>query len=243
MIYITGDCHGDFKKLSSSRFKEQKELNKSDFVIICGDFGLWHDTAQERYWLNWLDEKPFTTVFIDGNHENFDRLYGGEFEAVDFHGGKAHKIRSSIYHLMRGYVFELCGKKIFAFGGASSHDIKDGIVEADEYDSRTMRNKMIRINHVSWWKEELPSCEEMDFGLKSLADNNNTVDYIVTHCLPQNIACLVSGGLFKEDELTNYFDIIAEKMNFEKWFCGHYHVDYTVLPEYQILYNKIIRIV
>ena len=25
--------------------------------------------------LDWLDGKAFTTLFVDGNHENFDRLY------------------------------------------------------------------------------------------------------------------------------------------------------------------------
>ena len=25
--------------------------------------------------LDWLDGKVFTTLFVDGNHENFDRLY------------------------------------------------------------------------------------------------------------------------------------------------------------------------
>ena len=132
-VYITGDCHGDFRKFSTDSFPEQKGLSRDDFVIVCGDFGLWHDTKDERYWLNWLQSKPFTLLFVDGNHENFDRLYSDEFPIIDFHGGKVHKIRENVYHLMRGHVFELCGKKFFAFGGASSHDIQDGILEPDEY--------------------------------------------------------------------------------------------------------------
>ena len=101
---------------------------------MCGDFGIWHDNAEERYWLKWLNNKPFTTVFVDGNHENFDRLYSDEFPIVDFHGGKAHKIRDNIYHLMRGYVFEFDGKRFFCLGGASSHDISDGILDRADFD-------------------------------------------------------------------------------------------------------------
>ena len=38
-IYITGDCHGDYRRFSAKRFPEQKEMTKDDCVIICGDFG------------------------------------------------------------------------------------------------------------------------------------------------------------------------------------------------------------
>lgn len=82
MIYITGDCHGDWRRFSLDCFPEQKEMTRNDYVIICGDFGLWHDTSSERYWLDWLNNKPFTTLFVDGNHENYDRL--NNFEEIDF---------------------------------------------------------------------------------------------------------------------------------------------------------------
>lgn len=41
MIFITGDCHGNFERFnpSTSIFPEQKEMEKEDYVIICGDFG------------------------------------------------------------------------------------------------------------------------------------------------------------------------------------------------------------
>lgn len=220
-------------------------------MIVCGDFGLWHDNKTERWWLNWLEEKNFTVLFVDGNHENFDRLHS-EFEVVDFHGGKAHKIRENIYHLMRGYVFDLCDKKFFAFGGASSHDIDDGILDrkdfqsdrelVNEYNRRTRRGEMLRINHVSWWKEEMPSPEEMDFGLKTLKDNKNNIDFIVSHCAPSHVAASISAGTYKPDMLTNYFETISQTVNFKKWFFGHYHNDIAVDDKYILLYDQIIRI-
>lgn len=253
MIYITGDCHADFRKFSTDNFPEQKNMTKDDFVIVCGDFGIWHDTKDERYWLNWLQKKPFTLLFVDGNHENFDRLYSDEFPTVDFHGGKAHKIRKNIYHLMCGYVFELCEKKFFAFGGASSHDIRDGILQPDEYpnrkslyrdyNKRTRRGEMLRINHSSWWKEELPSVWEMKFGLKTLEKNGNKVDFIVTHCYPQQIASLISGRYNETDSITEYFNIVAETVKFSKWFFGHYHYNQVLMNEFILLYEQIVRCV
>ena len=81
MIYITGDCHGDWKRFSMDSFPEQQGMTRDDFVIVCGDFGLWNNDKTEKWW---LAEKNFTGRFVDGNHENFDRLYGDEFDIVDF---------------------------------------------------------------------------------------------------------------------------------------------------------------
>lgn len=190
MIYITGDCHNNFERFNTRNFPEQKEMTKDDYVIICGDFGgVWNkdgESKMETSALDWLDGKAFTTLFVDGNHENFDRLYAYPVEM--WHGGKAHKIRPSVIHLMRGQIFELEEKKIFTFGGASSHDISAGILEPDDPKFK-LKKKVLdrgwepyRINHISWWKEELPSEEEKQEGLKNLQKYHNEVDFIVTHC-------------------------------------------------------------
>lgn len=254
MLYFTGDCHAEWaQKFSTDAFPEQKEMTRDDFVIVCGDFGIWHDTKTEKWWLNWLEDKPFTLCFVDGNHENFDRLYSDEFEVVDFHGGKAHKIRENVYHLMRGYIFDICGKKIFAFGGASSHDIQDGILDREDFDSDKefndtindwyLKDKWFRINHISWWAQEMPSQEEMDFGLKTLADNGNKVDYIVSHCCPQEIASIFSHGSYKPDQLTQYFNDVKNTIEFDKWFFGHYHDNQQILGNFYLLYEQIVRVV
>lgn len=250
MVYVTGDCHGSFRKFATKHFPEQKEMTRADIVIICGDFGIWNDDSDERHWLKWLNEKPFTTVFVDGNHENFDRLYSTEFPVVDFHGGKAHQIRPNIYHLMRGYLFEFEGKKFWCFGGAQSHDISDGILDADDYETPeafiaavrqySRYGKMSRINHISWWKQELPSQEEMDFGWKTLEDCNFEVDFIISHCCPQDVASAL--GFHGSDVLTMYFNEVARKTKFTRWFFGHYHGEESVWSKFILHYDKIERI-
>ena len=71
MIYITGDCHGNFERFNASIFPEQNEMTKDDYVIICGDFGgVWNkdeESKMETMILDWLDCKPFTTLFVSGN--------------------------------------------------------------------------------------------------------------------------------------------------------------------------------
>ena len=70
MIWITGDTHGDFRRFSTGSFPQQKQMSRDDYAIITGDYGgIWDGSPTEVYWLNWLEEKPFTTLFVDGNHE------------------------------------------------------------------------------------------------------------------------------------------------------------------------------
>ena len=190
MIYITGDCHRNFKRFNTRIFPEQKEMDKEDYVIICGDFGgVWSkgkEDKEEKHLLDWLESKPFTTLFVDGNHENFDRLYAYPLEK--WHGGKVHKVRSSVIHMMRGQVFEIEGKSIFTFGGAGSHDIDGGILEPEDPNFKRKKKRLdrercsYRINHVSWWQQELPSVEEMEEGRRNLAAHDDTVDFIVNRC-------------------------------------------------------------
>lgn len=250
MIYITGDCHQDFERFNIDVFPEQKEMTKDDCVIICGDFGgVWNrneESSREAKLMDWLENRPFTTLFVDGNHENFDRLYA--YPVEKWHGGKVHKIQPSVIHLMRGQVFEIDGKSIFAFGGASSHDIAGGILEPDDPDFKKKKKKLdqgwypYRVNHVSWWKQELPSEEEMQEGIENLAAHDNKVDFIVTHCCASSTQNLLGGGLYKTDILTEYHEKIRQNTSFKKWFFGHYHDNRNVNIEEILIYEQMIRI-
>ena len=250
MIYITGDCHADFRRFNTDIFPEQQEMTKEDYVIICGDFGgIWDkdkESAREKWWLDWLEAKSYTTLFVDGNHENFDRLY--DYPVEEWHGGKVHKVRDSVIHLMRGQVFEIDGKKMFAFGGARSHDISGGILKPDDPNFKTKKKRLdqgyepYRINHLTWWEREMPSQEEMDEGRRNLEENDYTVDFIVSHCAASSTAALISHGAFKPDTLTMYLEEIRQRSEFKKWFIGHYHENRNVNAKEILLYEQIIRI-
>ena len=103
MIFVTGDTHGqaDFDKLL--RFaRENPNLTLNDFVVITGDFSaIWDKNTLERD-LQPYRELPFTVLFADGNHENFDIL--NSYPEEVWRGGKVHKIAPNIIHLMRGQV-------------------------------------------------------------------------------------------------------------------------------------------
>lgn len=244
MIYITGDTHSDFSRFTEENFPIQSEMTKDDYVIICGDFGgVWtfeEESSREKDTLDWLDNKNFTTLFVDGNHENYTRLYNYPIE--EWKGGKVHKIRDSVLHLMRGEIFDIDNKKIFAFGGAKSHDIQDGILNLDEeekiYEYRK-RGAYFRIRNFSWWDLELPTNQEMENGIENLEKINYKVDYIISHCCPTSIQALIN-PTYKRDILTDYLQQISEKCTFKRWYFGHYHDYKQVNSQFTLLYENIV---
>ena len=254
MLFVTGDIHArPFPRLDVASFYEQKETKQdTDFVIICGDFGLvWDETESDREMklLDKLEKKPFTTLFCDGNHENFDRLE--KYPVEMWHGGKVHKIREHVIHLMRGQLYDLCGKKVFVFGGAPSHDIQDGVLEADDPRlDEWMRSydKMFRVNHVTWWSQEIPSKKECTEGLATLDACDWKVDYVITHELPTESMRLLCarykyGGVFPPNEVGEYLESIRQKLNYKCWFSGHHHEDAKLTSRDVVLYEQIVRIV
>ena len=250
MIFVTGDIHSRPKeRLSPNCFPEGKEMTKDDYVIICGDFGVVWDQEKEgkieKELLDWLEAFPFSVLFCDGNHENFDRLK--EYPEKEWHGGKVYEIRPHVLHLMRGYVFDIEDKKFFVFGGASSHDVSDGILDPLKDKAKIEKwkkepSKMFRVSHVSWWKEELPTREEMRRGLESLEKVDYKVDFVITHSPTTSTLVLLGAGRFKNDYLSDYLEEIKVKLDYKYWFCGHMHVDKQLNTQDIILFEQIIRI-
>ena len=252
MIYITGDTHASFeRRFSTGVFPEQKDMTKDDYIIICGDFGgIWDrdgESESEKYWLDWFNDRAYTLLFIDGNHENFDRI--ASYPEKEWHEGRIHEIRPSVYHLMRGQVYEIDGKHIFTFGGAASHDISGGLLDLDDPEFRKKKKSLdreyepYRIKKLTWWEQEMPSEEEMKEGIENLQKHNNEVDYIVTHCCSTSTQNALDGkGIYSPDRATEYLERIKNSVKYKKWFFGHYHDNVNVNDKELLIYEQIIRI-
>ncbi len=227
MIYVTGDTHGltDFHKLHVFA-GEHPELTKNDYIIVAGDCGvLWsNDTLVER--LRYYTDLPFTILFVDGNHENFDMI--NSYPVEIWNGGKVHKIKPDIIHLMRGQIFELEGKKLFAFGGATSID------------------KYMRREGLSWWKQELPSYEELDEGIATLKHHGGKVDYIITHSCSERALAYPAMREVSKSKMAcpevGMLSYIEENLEFKHWFFGHYHIDKKLGSRYTVLYQNIVSL-
>lgn len=251
-IYITGDTHGDFARFLDPRFASSTDADKRDYMIVTGDFGgVFYGTQEEEALLDFLEDYlPFTLLFVDGNHENFDLLK--HYSVETWHQGKVQFIRPHIIHLMRGNYYTIENRTFFVMGGARSVDITDGILELEDPKRLEKMAKLeaegkhwYRTKGLDWFEEELPSDDELQAGLEVLKSHENRVDYILTHAAPTMAAQYFSAGRFDKDKLTEYFEKIRKQVKFRTWYCGHYHMDEEFILEgkaYQILYHGIKKI-
>lgn len=227
MIFVTGDTHRlqDYYKLHIFA-GEHPELTNDDYVIIAGDFGaIWSEKTLEKD-LKPYSALPFTVLFVDGNHENFDLL--NSYPVEIWNGGKVHKIKQNIIHLMRGQIFELEGKTIFTFGGATSID------------------KEWRVEGISWWKQELPTYEELDEGIANLKSYGGKVDYIITHSCSERAlmypAIRKSTMLKMDCPESGMLSYIEENSEFKHWYFGHFHFDAKLGDKYTAMYQDIVKL-
>ncbi len=225
MLYITGDCHGDFSRFSEENFPEQKNMTKEDYVLICGDFGYYYPEEGFENELKKLSEKNFTTLFIDGNHEDFDRLYA--LPMSTWHEGLVHIVVPGIIHLMRGEYYEnVSGRNILTFGGAKSGD------------------KAERTEHKDWWEEEEPSKDEFIEAVDSLELHGNRADIIVSHECPNEILDIYSNGSYEESVTSGYLSELRNIAgnNYNAWYFGHHHHDIDFNEKDHMVYERIIKL-
>lgn len=124
----------------------------------------------------------------------------------------------------RGQVFEIDGLSFFTFGGGNSID------------------KVYRQSGLSWRPQEMPSDYEYEEGLDNLEKVNWKVDYVLTHTCPEYVADQLVSYLYSgEETLQNYLNHIADNLEFEEWFFGHWHMDERV-DNFRCLYNDIVEL-
>ncbi len=208
MIYITGDVHGMINRFLPENTPMIKELKDNDFFMVAGDFGfLFRMNEKEEENLSYLESLPFTILFIDGNHENFDAL--NSFPVEMWHGGKVHRIRKNILHLMRGQIFTIEDKTFFTMGGGYSID------------------KYLRKEGISWWKEEIPSEEEFEEARNNLKKYNHKVDFIITHAAPEKIMNMIFPNHAPELKLNLFLQEVMDSTSYAHWYFGHLHQEKT----------------
>lgn len=236
-ICITGDTHHNYdigKILNLTENMERlnaEPLDADDYLIIAGDFGIptfGRTLDSEDKYLDFYINQPYTTLFIDGNHENFDEL--NSLPVEEWCGGKVHKLADNVIHLIRGQVFDIDGQKIFTLGGAYSPD------------------KEYRIPGFTWFEEEELSLDDMDEALNNLGKHNYKVDYVITHTcgaefLKKNayrFEFVFNPEYCKKTE--NFLDYLHDGIDCKKWIFGHFHKDLMIDTKYISSYNKVYEV-
>ena len=223
MLYVTGDMHGCLDRLYDRNFRK---LKKGDILIVCGDFGyIFNGSKEEKSVIDYLSARHFITAFVDGTHDNMDKI--NRSRVTYWHGGMIHRIKGNLIHLMRGQIYDINGKKIFTFGGGESTD------------------KDMRIESGLWWREEEPTPSEMAEGVHAIAEAGCKVDYIITHeppSLVKSAILLRRGGTDNVNKLNGYFEEIGNSCEFKHWYFGSLHEDRVITPHHTCVFKNMIKI-
>ena len=228
-VYITGNLHGKLgiDRLSKDNFIEQKELSANDNLIILGDFGLiWDNNIEDEMILDELAKKRYNILFVDGAHENFTLL--NNYEEVELYGGRAHKIRDNIYHLIRGEVYVIGGKKYLVFGGGESED------------------KEYRVEGETYWQEEIPNEGDWDNLNNNLKKYNNYVDCVLTYTPPSSDLKLIGAecgvNLGSGNSINRSLEELSKNIKYKKWIHSYYHLDIEISRKHTSVYESFIKL-
>jgi hypothetical protein len=219
LLFITGDVHANIKEFQSRQYGR---IKKNDAVIVCGDFGiLWDGGKAEQKKIKSIGRKRYKTLFIDGEHENYDLLL--KYPVTEWNGGKVRVLSRNLMHLCRGQVYTINGKKVFTFGGGESVD------------------RELRTENKSWWPQEMPTGEEMEEGLVNLERCGWQVDYILTHDVPSAFKRLMEEEVTRLSPLNVYLDKIRDKCTYKKWVFGGYHRNKRLSQNIEAVYNGVLK--
>lgn len=233
MLIFSGDTHGDVRRFSNKNILHFFGEYPSH-ILIAGDFGLiWSTNPEnkyEKYWLKWLDNKPWITLVCKGNHENHERI--SNLPLVSLYGGKARRASEKVFFLENGDIFHIENKNIFVFGGATSID------------------KEQRRNQITWWPEEVPNYADEKRAFDNLGNFDNSINIVLTHTAPISaiMALDTQNQLFEEKKECHVAKTLEAMMEYipetAKWYCGHMHEDIEVSfgnRKIRFLYKDLIK--
>jgi hypothetical protein len=204
----------DLVRLQDDAWPVGQRLTRDDYLVILGDFGLninWNPEVKPQ-WFYWLSKQPWTTLFVDGNHD--DIPYLNQLPTMEWGGGIVGKAHRNVLHLRRGEVYHIGWSTFFVMGGATSID------------------KQWRTPGKSWFPQEIPNQAEWDNAIKNLEPYGGEVDNVLAHTMPFEIAKKYLGdghGMFAlsekdsvlEKDFQNFID--TGNLKFNNWYCGHWH--------------------
>ena len=162
-ILLLGDTHRNARFLAVAFAAAERA--GCERIIQLGDFGFgwqWLGLGENLEICKFsalasvmVERSGIELDFIDGNHENFDRLSSHPLRADG-----TQEVAPGVRHLPRGHRFELEGCRFLALGGATSLD------------------RMARRRGVSWWEQEAITPAEVE------ACGQEPVDVLLAHDMP-----------------------------------------------------------
>lgn len=172
-ILFLGDTHGNTAWVK--RVFEHYADQNIDRIVQLGDFGIWPGAAGVKFRekvSKYAEKYGIPVYFIDGNHEDFDKLWGKLTQNSTLHNGDDIlnsagflEILPGLFYIPRGTVWEWDGIRFAGVGGAVSIDREYRL----SYERAT--------GQKIWWEQE--QLTDYDQSVIELFDG--TVDVLVSH--------------------------------------------------------------
>ena len=226
MIYITGDTHGKFERIEQfcGKFKTSRE----DVLIILGDAGInFFGWVKDHVKKEFLETLPITFFCVHGNHEQRPQTIESYREKL-WRGGVVYYEEEypNLLFAKDGEVFDFNGKQTIVTGGAYSVDRMDRLIHG-----------------YGWWPDEQPSEEIKQNVEQKLDELSWNVDVVLSHTVPlkyEPTEVFLEGlDQSKVDRTTEeWLDKIEDRLNYQKWYCGHYHTEKKV-DKIEIMFENI----
>lgn len=217
MILYTGDTHGQTSRISL--MIRRLKLGPADTIVICGDVGLnYYGNDRGDYERKWrLNREGVPILCIHGNHEQRPGTIPS-YQIREWNEGKVY-VEDDFPNLLfaiDGEVYNLGGHRAIAIGGAYS---------VDKY------YRLARGLH--WFEDEQPDAETKKRVEDKLEALDWKIDVVMSHTCPSRFvpteAFLPGLDQATVDTSTEeWLDTIAQRLDYGKWFCGHWHIDKRV---------------
>lgn len=207
-VAIAGDWHADTRYgVVAIDHAAQRDAN---VVIQLGDFGYNFTDDYLDALDQVLDWHEMVLGFVDGNHENFDRLLGWPIAADGL-----RYLRDRIVHLPRGFRWRWGETRCVAVGGAYSID------------------RFLRTPGRSWWPQESITIEEA-----RVIVAQGRADAMFCHDCPAGITVPGAAGdrfgfpadeLARSEEHRDLLRCIVDAVRPQRLWHGHFHHRYQAL--------------
>jgi DNA repair exonuclease SbcCD nuclease subunit len=260
MLYFRGDIHGEvIGNFGLKRHPWMRDLTEDDYLIILGDCGVpWnkYTIKQDIYKLNWLNNQKYKTIFITGNHDNYDEIEA--MPQINFFGGIARKVVykgytfDNIVYIDKPTVINIENKKMLIIPGADSHDIWDGIIDGYDKNWRKLAKAKqksgeyyFRVKHLTWWPQEAVQIDSA----KEILDKEKSFDMILTHeCPSSQLRYAIRKYAPTDGEI--FLEEVKQNTEFMVWLHGHMHqyinssLNKNVIGiyNYEYSYDEIVKI-
>ena len=126
----------------------------------------------------------------------------------------------------------------YRFKGGNANKIADNIF-------RLLRGEIFTFEGKTWWKEEMPSTEELMNGAQNLKDNEYKIDYVLTYEAPALAKDFIRLHTNQEMHLTplnNYLQELMKSVEYEHWYFGSLHMDLNISKKMTAVFNEVIAI-